>query len=123
MKTRGCCKIFKFLMVGWFCSLFFIVPLFMIQFVKPYELHCDPKIDRTNAVPLWCLDAWPNVYSYVQFVYWDNRLFGMFYRSLDKACVSEPMCLIAGYLVYLVVSKQFYTVVSLGLYSSKEKEV
>lgn len=89
--TKNCCKIFKYLMTSWFCALFILLPLFIIQFLTPYELHCDPKIDRTDSVPVWCLDSLPNVYGYVQNVYWDNKPFSILYRSADKALVSVPM--------------------------------
>jgi hypothetical protein len=125
-KTKHCCRIFKYLMASWFCALFILLPAFVVQIVVPYEMHCDPKIDRTNAVPVWCLDSLPNLYSHIQTLYWDNRLFGFMYRQLDNFLVSLPTFIViaaltvslskelwsqsqqwtvsAAHLVYLVVS-------------------
>jgi hypothetical protein len=51
-----------------------------------------PKLDRTDAeLPPWCTEAVPNIYTYIQFVYWDNRMFGVLFRSFDKFLVSIPM--------------------------------
>ena len=104
IKTPNCFKIFKYLMLSWYCAVIILSPLLVVQYVTPYRLYCDPKIDRTNAVPDWCLDAFPNVYNFVQHVHWDNKIFGMLYRSLDKNLVSLPMFLIFFYIAKKVVS-------------------
>jgi len=58
-----------------------LLPLAVVIFWKPYMIHCDTKLDRTDQVPAWCLDAMPNVYSFIQFTYWDVQPFGIFYRQ------------------------------------------
>jgi Gpi18-like mannosyltransferase len=102
-RTQNCCSIFKYLMCSWICALFILTPLLVIQYVKPYELHCDPKIDRTNAVPVWCLDALPNVYGYVQNVYWDNKFLSIIYRKWDTTLTSLPMFVIFFYFMIRVL--------------------
>jgi hypothetical protein len=67
-------------MTTWFTIVLIFTPIIVIQFVKPYEVHCDPKIDRTNSLPVWCNDSLPNVYGFIQFVYWDNRFLAFVYR-------------------------------------------
>ena len=105
LKTPNCLKIFKYLICSWICALFILTPSFVIQYVKPYELYCDTRIDRTDAVPVWCLDSLPNVYSYVQYVYWDNKIFSVLYRSVDKTLVSIPMFIIFFYIMWRVMNK------------------
>ena len=105
LKTPNCSKIFKYLICSWICAFFILTPLFVIQYVKPYELYCDTRIDRTDAVPVWCLDSLPNVYSYVQYVYWDNKIFSILYRSVDKTLVSIPMFIIFFYIMWRVMNK------------------
>lgn len=82
-------------MVSWFCAILVLAPIFAINFVAPYQLYCDTKTDRSDEVTSWCLDALPNVYGYIQHVYWDNKLFSILHRSADKTLVSFPMFLIA----------------------------
>lgn len=63
--TNNCCRIWKYLIYSLIAALVILGPMFIIQQIKPYQLHCDPKIDRTDDVPLWCLDEFPNVYSFI----------------------------------------------------------
>lgn len=92
--TKNCCKIFKYLMASWLCAVFIFLPLFVIQYVKPYEMHCDTKIDRTNAVPVWCLDSFPSIYPYIQMTYWDNQFLCFLKRQPDNFLVAVPMFVI-----------------------------
>lgn len=94
-STQSCLRLLHYLMVSWFCAIFVLSPIFAVNFVTPYKLYCETKTDRSDEVAGWCLDALPNVYGYIQRVYWDNRLFGMMHRSVDKTLVSVPMFLIA----------------------------
>lgn len=104
LKTRNCCKIFKFLLMSWFSAVIILSPLLVVQYVTPYKLYCDTRIDRTNSVPDWCLNSVPNVYNFVQYVHWDNKMLGMLYRSLDKNFVSLPMFFIFFYIVKKVLT-------------------
>ena len=36
----------------------------------------------------------PNVFTHIQKLYWDNRLFGFLYRSPDHILVALPMIII-----------------------------
>lgn len=65
------CKTFKYVFYIFTSMLVIALPLGMVLIWKPYEMHCETKLDRTNAVPQWCLDEIPNVYNYIQKVYWD----------------------------------------------------
>ena len=95
-------KIFKGIIYSWIAALMILTPMLVIQYIKPYQLHCDPKIDRTNTVPTWCLDSIPNVYNYIQFVYWDNRLLGVIFRKWDHLLVSLPMFIIFFGVMYKI---------------------
>lgn len=58
-------KIFKYVFYT-FCSIIIVfLPLGMIVLWKPYVMHCETKLDRTDAIPKWCLDELPNVYNYI----------------------------------------------------------
>jgi Gpi18-like mannosyltransferase len=109
-------KIFKGIMYSWIAALMILTPMLVIQYIKPYQLHCDPKIDRTDVVPTWCLDSIPNVYNYIQFVYWDNRLLGVLFRKWDHLLVSLPMFIIFFGIMYKIAQKQGKNLLTLGLF-------
>lgn len=69
-KSNRFFKIFKYIFYTWCAIIIVFLPFGMIIFWKPYEMHCETKLDRTDAVPKWCLDSIPNVYNYIQKVYW-----------------------------------------------------
>lgn len=66
------CRLFKYILFSWFAALTMFLPLFVVVYWKPYLLHCETKLERSNEIPPWCLNALPNVYNHIQFVYWDN---------------------------------------------------
>jgi len=102
-KSDHCCKIFKFIMMSWLCACIMFLPLFVILNWKPYLLHCETKLERTNEIPPWCLESFPNVYSYIQYIYWDNQLFGLLHRKLDNFLVSLPMFIIFFNVMFRVI--------------------
>ena len=65
LEANSLCKVFAYIMLCWLTILVMFVPLWTIIYWRPYLLHCEPKMDRSNAVPVWCLDAVPNVYTYI----------------------------------------------------------
>lgn len=58
-------KIFKYIFYSFTSIVIILLPLGMVLLWKPYEMHCETKLDRTDAVPKWCLDEIPNVYNYI----------------------------------------------------------
>jgi len=68
----ACCKIYGYVLASMVSAIFVFLPIAVIIYWKPYVLFCDTKLDTTNQVSEWCLTPFPNVYSYIQLVYWDN---------------------------------------------------
>lgn len=49
------------------------IPVLTITSWKPYELYCLSRLEQENGdhqLPEWCLESIPNVYTYIQKVYW-----------------------------------------------------
>lgn len=108
-------RLFKYILFTWFAAIVMVLPLWVIIYWKPYLLHCETKLERSNEIPAWCLDSLPNVYNHVQFVYWDNQLFGMLHRKLDNFLVSVPINLLFFYFMYRVLARQASCLLTLGL--------
>ena len=106
-------------MSAWFSVFFITVPVLIILFIKPYEMHCEPKADRTDTLPIWCLDEFPNVYSYIQFVYWDNQALALFKRRWDVLLVAVPMTFLAFVAITRVCMAQPKRFLTLGVLESK----
>ena len=70
VKSDRFFKIYKYVFYFFCTFVIMIMPLGVVMLWKPFVMHCETKLDRTNAVPLWCLNEFPNVYGYVQKVYW-----------------------------------------------------
>jgi hypothetical protein len=105
----------------------------MVAYWKPYIMHCETKLDRTDAVPSWCFTQFPDIFGYIQRVYWyipslltcyrDNRLFGFLYRSPDHILVATPMILFFLYItVRFLRSSQRLNLLTFGIFSLKEKD-
>ena len=62
-NAHNFCSVFKYLIFSAWCLSILLVPYFLAAMWKPYELHCLPKLNRSNMMPQWCFDAWPNAYS------------------------------------------------------------
>ena len=118
LEASRCCKLMGYVMVCWLTIAIMFVPLWTVMYWRPYLTHCEPRMDRTNQVPLWCLDAVPNVYPYIQDVYWDNGFLAFLARPLDRLATSLPMNFILFYIVYRVVAEQPTSMLSLSLFSS-----
>jgi len=71
VEQRGSfCKLFKYVFYCLCLILIYVLPYSMVTYWKPYQIHCETKLDRTDAVPLWCKDKLPNIFTYIQYVYW-----------------------------------------------------
>ena len=64
------CKTFKYIFYTIWLIIIYALSFSMVTYWKPYVMHCETKLDRTDAVPLWCFDDLPNVFNYIQRVYW-----------------------------------------------------
>ena len=82
-------------------------------------LQCETRMDRTNQVPKWCLDTIPNVYTYIQDVYWDNGFLAFLTRNQDHFVVSLPMNFVLFYITYRIVTEQASNLFTLSFISSK----
>jgi len=91
VKSDSICKIYKYVFYTWCCLVIMALPMGVIVLWKPYVMHCETKLDRTDAVPSWCLTQFPNVYNYVQYTYWDNKFLGLLERKWDHLLTSLPM--------------------------------
>jgi hypothetical protein len=58
-------KAFKYTFYFIILGIMFILPYSMTTMWKPYVIHCETKLDRTDAVPSWCFDEWPNIFPYI----------------------------------------------------------
>ena len=65
-------KLLKYILFSWFAAIVMFLPLWVIIYWKPYLLHCETKLERSNEIPSWCLTSLPNVYNHIQYAYWDN---------------------------------------------------
>lgn len=64
-KSDSICKIFKYVFYFWCCLVIIVLPGAMVTLWKPYVMHCETKLDRTDAVNKWCFKDLPNVYNYI----------------------------------------------------------
>ena len=62
-NAHNFCSVFKYLLFSAWCLSILLVPYFLTAMWKPYEMHCLPKLNRSNMMPHWCFDTWPNAYS------------------------------------------------------------
>ena len=63
-------KIFKLLFYTVWIMIIFVLSFAMVVYWKPFVMHCESKLDRTDAVPKWCFEKMPNVFTFIQKVYW-----------------------------------------------------
>lgn len=54
-KSGSFCKLYKYVFYSWCTLIIMILPLGIVVLWKPYVMHCETKLDRTDAVPSWCL--------------------------------------------------------------------
>lgn len=57
--------IFKYIFYTCWLILIYVLSFAMVSFWKPYVMHCETKLDRTDAIPSWCFDAIPNLFGYI----------------------------------------------------------
>jgi len=57
-----------------------VAPIFLVSFWKPYDMYCLSRLDTHLEVPPYCFDEFPNVYSYVQKLYWQVGWMGFLER-------------------------------------------
>lgn len=123
MITRldRCFKLFYYIVFSWFGAITVFLPLWVVVYWKPYMLQCETKLERSNEIPGWCLDSLPNVYSHIQFVYWDVQPFGFLYRKVDHLLVSLPMNILLIYFVYRVLCAQAVEFLTFGLVKGRSQ--
>jgi len=64
-KSDRFCKIYKYIFYTLCSIVIILLPLGVVLLWKPYIMHCETKLDRTDAIPPWCLESMPNVYNYI----------------------------------------------------------
>eukprot|EP00347_Sterkiella_histriomuscorum_P000880 403374170 len=115
-------KIFKYIFYCFTSGVVILLPLGMVLLWKPYEMHCETKLDRTDAIPKWCLDEIPNVYNYIQKVYWDVKFMGFLHRKPEFFFVALPMNVFLFYTIYRFAKAQGWNFFTFGLFSIREKK-
>jgi hypothetical protein len=58
-------KTFKYIFYLAWIVIIYGLSFAMVTYWKPYIMHCETKLDRTDAVPQWCFDEMPNVFNYI----------------------------------------------------------
>mmetsp|Transcript_7730 Transcript_7730/g.7150 ORF Transcript_7730/g.7150 Transcript_7730/m.7150 type:complete len:276 (+) Transcript_7730:197-1024(+) len=115
-KSDSFFSLYKLIFYFWAILIIMLLPLGVVLLWKPYIMHCETKLDRTDAINKWCLDEIPSVYSYIQELYWDNKVFGFLERKPENFLVSIPMNLIFLYITLRFLFSQFWNVVTLGIF-------
>ncbi len=64
-KSDRFCKIFKYVFYSVWIIIIYLLSYSMVTYWKPYVMHCETKLDRTDAVPSWCFEKIPNIFSYI----------------------------------------------------------
>lgn len=127
------CKTFKYIFYTVWIVIIYALSYSMVTYWKPYIMHCETKLDRTDAVPQWCFEDMPNIFSYIQRVYWyglcahpfyrDNRILGFLHRSPDHVLIASPMIIFTCYVVYKFFSANFFNYLTFGIFSIKEGNI
>lgn len=58
----------------------------------------------------------PNVFTHIQTLYWDNRLFGFLYRTPDHILVALPMIIITGFITLEFLKAQTLNILTFGVF-------
>ena len=79
------------------------------------------RFDRNwqGPIPEWCYDKLPNVYTYIQLKYWENRFLGFLYRGPENFLVAIPTNVLYLTMTYRVASSHTRAFFSLGILSKK----
>ena len=75
-----------------------------------------------GPIPEWCYDQLPNVYTYVQFKYWENRFLGFLYRGPEKFLVAIPTNVLYLTITYRFASRNRRAFLTLGIYGEKTED-
>lgn len=59
------CKTFKYIFYTVWIVIIFALPYAMVTYWKPYVMHCETKLDRTDAIPQWCFEDLPNIFTFI----------------------------------------------------------
>ena len=63
----------------------------------------------------------PNIFTHIQRVYWDNRLFGFLYRSPDHIIVALPMIIFTVYITGKFLMAQPLNILTFGVFGINEE--
>lgn len=100
-----------------------LLPILTVTVWKPYEMYCLSRLDTYQEVPKWCFDRIPNVYDYIQKVYWDVGFGAFANRPWYLTLVSMFTNQLFIYMIYRTLQGQgiikFFT---LGLFDTVSRE-
>lgn len=65
-QSDSFCKIFKYVFYTGCLIVLYLLAFSTPVLWKPYMMHCETKLDRTDAIPEWCIgDKVPNIFNHI----------------------------------------------------------
>ena len=68
-------KLLKVLLIATWSLMLLFITYFTAAMWRPYDLHCMPKLNKSDLLAPWCTDAWPDVYRSVEGRFVSTMLF------------------------------------------------
>ena len=105
------------------CILIMFAPLVVVVYWKPTILHCGLRKERDwqGEHPFWCSERIPNVYTYIQLKYWQNRFLGFLYRGIENILTAIPTNVVYIAVTARLAKAQPLAFMSLGIFGKEKK--
>ena len=116
-------KLLKVLLTAaWSLMLLFIV-YFTMAMWRPYNLHCMPKLNKSDLLADWCTDAWPDVYRSVESRFVSTLGGAGGANGFDEGGPYEiyltiAMLIVTGFIVWESVKANWIALATFGIFSS-----
>ena len=117
-------KALKTVLTTLLCVAIMFAPVVVVIYTQPYLLHCDlrTRTEWTGTYPKWCAEKLPNVYAFIQLLYWDNQFLGFLYRKAEHVFTAAPMNIIYTTVVSRVASANPAAFFSLGIFGRERTQ-
>ena len=103
--------------------LLMISPVIVISFWKPYEMYCLSRLDTTHVVPEWCWSTFPDIYGYIQKLYWKVGFLGFLDRPWYLLATSLATNQLFFYIFYRTLKGHGYlSFITLGALKTHKGE-
>ena len=99
-----------------------LLPIIIITVWKPYETYCLSRLDTYYEVPVWCYDFLPNVYNYIQKVYWQVGFLEFLNRPWYLWVTSWFTSQLFFYMLYRMVKGYGVSFFTIGLLKTTSTE-